>query len=354
MGEWFRRLRVLLVLLAASGGAHATYHLWTITQLYSNADGSVQFVELRANAAGQQFLRGHTLVSAQGGTTHAFTFPADLPGDTATTTDGGYYGGGIMEVKSMVVGTQGFAALGIVTPDYVVPNGFLFTSGGTLNYAEGADTWTYPALPTDGSRALNRNGSTGVNAPMNFAGESGTVSATNLPGALSGLWWNAGESGWGIALHPAAQHRLRRVVHLRCDGQSQVVCRLELHHSGGGHRHLRRFALRGQRADLFRHGVQPGARQRGGCRDAADRIPGQQLGIDDLHGLGADSHRRDHAPARGLRERDARDRLHRPVVERRRVGLGPGDRAAGGQHVPRLVRRMTAPASRCGTWRPTA
>jgi hypothetical protein len=103
--------------------------------------------------------------------------------------------------KSMLIGTQGFAALGVVAPDYVVPNGFLFTNGGTVNYAENADLWSHPSLPTDGNRALNRNGTTPPNSPLNFAGESGMVTLTaaaNTPGALSGLWWNANESGWGV------------------------------------------------------------------------------------------------------------------------------------------------------------
>jgi hypothetical protein len=199
MSEMLERLRILLVLLAISGSAHATFHLWSITQLYSNADGTVQFIELKALAGGQEFLGGHTITSSRGSTTHSFTFPSSLPGDTATTTGGGYYGGGSTTYKSMVIGTQGFASLGAVTPDYIVPNGFLFTSGGILVYGEGADMWTYPSLPTDGSRALNRDGTTSVNSPVNFAGDSGTVTlASTVPGALSGLWWNANESGWGI------------------------------------------------------------------------------------------------------------------------------------------------------------
>lgn len=199
-------LRSLVAALAllASFQAHATFHLWAITQAYSNADGSVQYIELSAFASGQQFVANHTLVSSNGSTTHSFTFPGNLPDDTAMGTSGGgpYGGGGSTTYRSMVIGTQGFAALGILTPDFVVPDGFLFTAGGTLRYAEGADTWNYAALPTDGNLALNRNGTTSVNAPMNFNGQAARITLTgttaNSPGALSGLWWNAAESGWGI------------------------------------------------------------------------------------------------------------------------------------------------------------
>ncbi|HZZ94913.1 MAG TPA: hypothetical protein VFE23_20295 [Usitatibacter sp.] len=196
------RSYVLFLILAASGSAHATFHLWSIVQLYSNADGTIQFVELKSFAAGEEFLAGHTIVSTHGSATQKYTFPNSLPGDTAMTTgdSGGYYGGGgDTTYRSMLIATEGFAALGIVTPDYVVPNGFLSVNGGALNYGEGADTLTYPALPTDGRLAWNRSGSTGVNAPLNFNGMSGTVTVTAaLPGTLSGLWWNPGESGWGI------------------------------------------------------------------------------------------------------------------------------------------------------------
>jgi hypothetical protein len=189
------RSLVAVVLLLASFGARATFHLWVITQAYSNADGSVQYIELAAYASGQQFVANHTIVASQGSTTHSFTIPHDLPGDTAVTTsdDYGYYGGGgSTTYRSMVIGTQGFAALGVVTPDYVVPNGFLFTSGGTLRWGEGADVWNYPALPTDGNLALYRTGVTGDNAPLNFNGQTGKITLTgataNTPGALSGLW----------------------------------------------------------------------------------------------------------------------------------------------------------------------
>jgi len=193
------RIFVLILLLGASLGAGASFHLWRIDQLYSNADGTVQFIEATAYAGGEEFIAGHTIVTKQGSTTHSYTFPASLPGDTATTEGGGYYGGGNTTYRSMLIATQGFAALGIVTPDYVVPNGFLFTGGGTLIYGEGADSFTYPALPTDGKLAWNRNGSMGNNAPLNFMGQSGTVALAATPAALSGLWWNASESGWGIA-----------------------------------------------------------------------------------------------------------------------------------------------------------
>src|SRR5690242_5066606 len=104
---------VFLVCIAiASAPASASFHLFSMSELYSNGDGSVQFLEITALTGAQQFVAGHTLRVQQGGSTHSFTFPSNLPGDTSG--------------KVMLIATQGFADLGIVTPDYVVPNGFFF------------------------------------------------------------------------------------------------------------------------------------------------------------------------------------------------------------------------------------
>ncbi len=169
---------VAAALLAASLPAQALFHLWSIEEIFSNADGSVQYVKLAALAGSQQFIAGHTITSASPGmATRQYTFPANLPGDTTG--------------RKFLVGTAGFAALGVVTPDYVVPDGFLFTAGGTVNFAS-VDIWNHGALPTDGTLALRRDGSTATNAPVNFAGATGQVAppshalTVSLAGAGSG------------------------------------------------------------------------------------------------------------------------------------------------------------------------
>ncbi len=190
-------LRLLLAAAALAAGvpAWASFHLFSMDELFSNADGSVQFLELTALAPGQQFVNGHTLVVTQGGTSHTFRIGNNLPGDTSG--------------HRMLFGTQSFANLGIVRPDFVVPDGFFFTSGATITYAEGSDVWTYGALPTDGVHSLNRDGSTSVNSPQDFAGQTGSVNlGTTTPppvpatGAdFEGLWWRSpagSESGWGV------------------------------------------------------------------------------------------------------------------------------------------------------------
>jgi len=201
LAKYTRLLGLIAALLAISASSQATFHLWRMTELYSNADGTVQFIELIALASGQQFLRGHTITSSQGATTRSYTFATDLPGDSAEMSDGGYYGMMVTGYKSIVIGTQGFAAMGVVTPDYVVPNGFLFTTNGSVNFGEGADVFSYAALPTDGRLALMRGGATGVNSPKNFNGQTGTVNLASTSLNFQALWRNspAGtESGWGV------------------------------------------------------------------------------------------------------------------------------------------------------------
>jgi hypothetical protein len=123
-----------------------------------------------------------------GGVNHTYNVTTNLPGDTSG--------------RRFLFGTQSFAALGIVQPDYIVPDNFFPTGGGTVNWAD-VDPWTYQPLPTDGILALNRDNTITTNSPMNFAGQSGSVTAGS--GAPSrnyqGLWYKSpaeSEAGWGV------------------------------------------------------------------------------------------------------------------------------------------------------------
>jgi len=80
----------------------------------------------------------------------------------------------------VLIATQGFAALGLITPDYVIPNGFLPLTNGTINYA-GVDQVSYASLPTDGTSAINRSGTIIQNVATNFAGDSASVAAAPPP-----------------------------------------------------------------------------------------------------------------------------------------------------------------------------
>lgn len=152
--------------------SQAAFHNFRLEQLYSNADGSVQFVVLRecCGGNGENFWTGQSLrATPTGGAASNFVFGADLPSNSTAN-------------KRVLVATPGFAALGIVTPDYVMPANFLPINGGTVSYASGVHQITYPSLPTDGVNALSVATGTPVpNVATNFAGASGSVTVTQTP-----------------------------------------------------------------------------------------------------------------------------------------------------------------------------
>jgi hypothetical protein len=190
MAFWLR-LIALFVIATMANMASASFHTFQIEQIYSDATGTVQFLVLHevSGLSGQNFLAGHVLTSTQPSTAaKSFTFPSNLPNQSTAG-------------KRMLIASQGFAALGIVTPDYVIPNGFIPLANGTINYAS-ADIVSYAALPTDGTHALNRNSQPVANVATNYAGRSASV-VPAVPINYEGLWWNApadSESGWGINL----------------------------------------------------------------------------------------------------------------------------------------------------------
>lgn len=143
--------------------AQASLHTYQINEIYSNADGNIQFVELREvqGSFGQNFLAGALLTASSGATQKTFTFPNNLPSSATAGT-------------FVLIGTQGFAALRLVTPDYIVPDGFFPLGGGTVNYAN-VDSVTYTGLPADGNTSINRGGVMQTNSPRNFAGATATV-----------------------------------------------------------------------------------------------------------------------------------------------------------------------------------
>lgn len=162
-----------------------TFHLFHINEVYSNADGTVQFIEFVGDADGQHLWAGHAINSAPDSQSRAqvYSIGTDLP---SASTNG----------KSVLVATQGFADLGIVTPDYIIPNGFLYTGSGIVSFpGMVGGSITYTQLPTDGTSSLNRDGSTGTNSPTNFAGITGTVVLSDVISGTDGADNLAGTAG---------------------------------------------------------------------------------------------------------------------------------------------------------------
>src|SRR5438552_11946665 len=143
---------------------------WISHEIYSNDDGTVQFMVVEITGWGQPLsLAGQTLVTSDGSTEHTFTFARDMP-----YTEGGSYIGGFF-----LVGTQRFADLSVVKPDFIVPDAFFFVRNGSLAYTKSDDAVLlyvtiklgesevrYQTLPTNGLDAL-------VTASLSFMSDSG-------------------------------------------------------------------------------------------------------------------------------------------------------------------------------------
>jgi len=151
--------------LCMAVSAQAAFHTWNVNEIYSNADGSVQFIEMREGDGfdGQHFLPGHSISCTSAEGTRTFTFPSNLP--SAATAN-----------KFFVIGTSNLASMpGGLKPDYVFTNAgpFLSLTGGTLNFASGFDVVSYTNPPTDGSGAMIRSGGSMIavttNQPVNFS-----------------------------------------------------------------------------------------------------------------------------------------------------------------------------------------
>lgn len=166
--------RTLALALAAAGiapAALAAASTFAIVEVFSSADGAIQFVQLREAAGenGQQGLAGRTLTVARAGVSRTLTLPADLP-STATAN------------KSLLIASQGwqkvpsnYPEFRAVTPDYTMPDRFLPAEGATLTF-DGGDPWTYGPLPRDGFSALFRSGNgTRDNAAQNFGGAAASL-----------------------------------------------------------------------------------------------------------------------------------------------------------------------------------
>jgi hypothetical protein len=175
---WAAGLLILGTLVGA-GTARAASHQWRFHELFSNTDGTIQFIELQECCGFTEEIQLQSKWILAVHANHKYTFRSNLVGNTAN--------------KYLLLATSGFAAIpGAPTPDIIIPSGFLPTGGDTLEYwLYGATTTRiYGPLPQDGVTATQVGGpgpddtygtaddipnTTGVNSPTNFAGQTGTI-----------------------------------------------------------------------------------------------------------------------------------------------------------------------------------
>jgi hypothetical protein len=186
MKNWLATCLAATTLLVSSV-ALAAFHLFTIEQVYSNADGTIQFVVVTSPLNGENFWSlGASLSSTDSSGTRKVSFTRDLP---SSNTAG----------KRALIATQSFADLGIVAPDFIIPDHFIATGPGSVTYV--SSTLNYPSgLPADGVSALNIAGTPVPNVATNFAGDSASVQPPPVAQNFQGIWWLPTEAGWGINL----------------------------------------------------------------------------------------------------------------------------------------------------------
>jgi hypothetical protein len=157
--------------------AQAGHHQWIISEIYSNADGTIQFVELLGTADNEQGIGSFsvTTLGPEGSVASSASLSPDLP---STATDGAY----------LLIGTAGYATIaaaqGAPAPDRTLPDNFLELTGDRVRYAGIAATdraYGAGGIPTDGILSLDYEvGSPGTtaNTPENFAGDTGSIDAS--------------------------------------------------------------------------------------------------------------------------------------------------------------------------------
>ncbi|MDQ6630141.1 MAG: hypothetical protein M3Y82_00090 [Verrucomicrobiota bacterium] len=162
-------IAAIAVILLTNSSAYAAFHTWKVNEIYSNADGSVQFIEMKEASGfnGQNLLSGHSITCTGPAGTTTFNF-SNLASSTTAN-------------KFFLIGTSNLVSVpGGLTPDFVFtnPGPFLSLNSGSINFA-GVDVITYTNLPANGSGAITRSGSTLIattnNSPVNFGGASNSI-----------------------------------------------------------------------------------------------------------------------------------------------------------------------------------
>ena len=169
---------VLLLVLAHAGAAFAGIHTWDVVEVFSNADGTIQYVELldRGTTGGELGVGNGALSSSL----HAISWSN---GPVTGPTNG----------RSYLIATAAFAALpGAPVPDVIIPPAnvpFFNIAGDTIAFGP-YDTLVVPAVPTNGTDSYTEFIGVGPNTPKNYANVEGNVNAgpgTPVPMGSGGM-----------------------------------------------------------------------------------------------------------------------------------------------------------------------
>ncbi len=149
-----------------AANATAGIHTWDVVEVFSNSDGTIQYVELLdVGLGGSETGVGNGSLSSS---LHTFAW---ANGAVAAPTNG----------KRYLIATAAFAALpGAPTPDVIIPPAnvpFFNTAGDTVSLV-GVDSLAFGAVPTNGLDSFDESAGVATNSPENYAGATGTVDAS--------------------------------------------------------------------------------------------------------------------------------------------------------------------------------
>jgi hypothetical protein len=152
-------------------------HLWVVNELFSSADGTAQFIELKecCGSSIEIFTNGLKIFSDATG--NQFTFPSNLSGNSA--------------YRHLLLGTAAYAAMeGAAAPDFILPSNFFALDGDTIRwhvYPNATLQFDDGELPLDGIHSFNRGAGEAINTPTNYSGITGAVNVAFTP-AMNWSW----------------------------------------------------------------------------------------------------------------------------------------------------------------------
>jgi hypothetical protein len=167
---------IALALTLTPRQSRATSHLWRITEIYSNASGTVQFIELKESEGDDLEFHLNEFGMYIETLAHKWYFPTNLDGPTGH--------------RYMLIATPAFASIsGAPTPDYLIdPNmvPYFFNPGlDSITFRNDLNAFSFKILtpqllPLDGVNSLNYpvdggNPTVGPNSPTNFSRETNQI-----------------------------------------------------------------------------------------------------------------------------------------------------------------------------------
>ena len=179
---------VFCMLVLGPWPSSAGIHTWDVSEVFSNADGTIQFVELHeANGGNGEGGVGNGSISSN---TESFSWSNGAVPNTAN--------------RFYLVATQAFADLpGVPAPDAIIDPGsvpFFDSAGDEVSFVV-YDTCTFGAVPVDGVNSYDCIAEvTGASTPTNYAATPGSITLDHVDDFQAGTVY-----GWGGGSGPVNQ-----------------------------------------------------------------------------------------------------------------------------------------------------